>query len=128
MTCLPPKSVDPAAGTITIKVNHKNVDLRFDDIVYIEAMENYVKIYRHDLPMLVTQITMKVLASLLPADRFSRVHRSYIVAHSGVEFYNFKQVVIRNDRIRIPLGRTYADSFLEQIARYPGCREAPELL
>ena len=61
--------------SITLKVEHKNVVVDLDDILYLEAMDNYVKVFRKGLPTVLSQITMKEMETLLPAARFIRVHR-----------------------------------------------------
>lgn len=66
--------------TITLKVEYKTVVVDVDDISYVEAMDNYVKVSRPFQPTLISQITMKEMESLLPTDRFIRVHRSFIVS------------------------------------------------
>ena len=95
-------------GTISLKIEHKNVVVNTSDILYIEAMDNYVKIYRKDKPMLLTQITMKEMENRLPASEFARVHRSYIVPLKDVEHYTSRLIRLRNLDIAIPIGRKYA--------------------
>lgn len=76
-------------------------------------MDNYVKIFRKNLPTVVTQVTMKEMESRLPADRFIRLHRSYIVSVADIErFYN-RQVFLRNVNRAIPVGRKYGDVYKE---------------
>lgn len=93
--------------TITLKAGYKNVPVRPDEIKYIEAMDNYVKIYRLNLPMIVAQITMKEIATLLPEEKFVRVHRSYIVSIPFIESYTNRQLTLRDTEIDIPVGRKY---------------------
>ena len=95
-------------GTISLKIEHKNVVVNTSDILYIEAMDNYVKIYRKVKPMLLTQITMKEMENRLPASEFARVHRSYIVPLKDVEHYTSRLIRLRNLDIAIPIGRKYA--------------------
>ncbi|MDE6330854.1 MAG: LytTR family transcriptional regulator DNA-binding domain-containing protein, partial [Muribaculaceae bacterium] len=80
-----------------------------------EAMENYVKIFRRNNPMLVTQVTMKELTSSLPLDRFARIHRSYIVSLSDVETYKLREITLRGVDKVFPLGRTYLSLFREAL-------------
>lgn len=69
---------------ITLKVEHKNAVIDVDDVLFIEAMDNYVKVYRKDKPMVLSQITMKEMEEKLPRDRFFRVHRSFIVSLNAI--------------------------------------------
>ena len=104
-----------AAGTLHVKADHKTQIINLDDIIYIEAMENYVKIFRRNNPMLVTQVTMKELTSSLPLDRFARIHRSYIVSLSDVETYKLREITLRGVDKVFPLGRTYLSLFREAL-------------
>lgn len=97
--------------TISLKVEHKNVIVDVNDITYVEAMENYVKIYRRGKPMVVSQITMKEMETILPGDRFNRVHRSFIVSLEAIEKFSNRRIYIRGlDRV-IPVGRKYISTF-----------------
>jgi two-component system response regulator protein len=104
----------PAQGAhdaITLKVEHKNVVIRVDEISYIEAMDNYIKVYRDNLPMVLSQITMKEMERMLPDDRFIRVHRSYIVSLPHIESFSNRRIRLREGGKEIPVGRKYTDSF-----------------
>lgn len=64
-----------------IKVEGEFRNIEFDDILYVAGLKDYVTVHlqSNDQP-LVTHITMKAVEDLLPAEKFMRVHRSYIVA------------------------------------------------
>ncbi len=96
---------------LTLKVEHKNVVVMFSEILYIEAMDNYVKIFRKGLPMVVSQITMKEMESRLSPDRFVRLHRSYIVSIADIEKFSNRQIYLRNAPRPIPVGRKYIDLY-----------------
>lgn len=105
------KDSDPRRDTITLKVEHKNVIVDIDDITFVEAMDNYVKVFRRGLQMVLSQITMKEMESILPDDKFIRVHRSFIVSLNSIDkFSNRKIYVLNSDRV-IPVGRKYTASF-----------------
>ena len=82
--------------TITLKVEYKNVVVNIDDITFIEAMDNYVKVYRRGLPMILSQITMKEMEAALPPDRFNRVHRSFIVALNAICKFSNRKIYIHD--------------------------------
>lgn len=101
----------PVRQTITLKVEHKNVVVDLDDVTHIEAMDNYVKVFRRGLPMVLSQITMKEMEVMLPSGRFIRVHRSYIVSLNAIDKFSNRKIFLHNiDRV-IPVGRKYIDSF-----------------
>lgn len=97
--------------TITLKVEYKTVVVDVDDISYVEAMDNYVKVFRPSQPTLISQITMKEMESLLPTDRFIRVHRSFIVSLDSIDKFSNRRIFLKNYDKYIPVGRTYNDSF-----------------
>ncbi|MDE5658544.1 MAG: LytTR family DNA-binding domain-containing protein [Muribaculaceae bacterium] len=97
--------------TITLKVEHKNVVININDIIVVEAMDNYVKIYRKDLPTVISQITMKELETMLPANIFTRVHRSFIVSLRFIEKYSNRMICLHNHTRTIPVGRKYLSVF-----------------
>lgn len=97
--------------TITLKVEYKTVVVNVDDIAYVEAMDNYVKVYRSGLPTVISQITMKEMESLLPDDRFIRVHRSFIVSLYAIDKFSNRQIFLKNYDRHIPVGRTYIEAF-----------------
>lgn len=53
--------------TITLRVEYKTAVVDIDDISYVEAMDNYVKVFRNGLPTVISQITMKEMESQLPS-------------------------------------------------------------
>ena len=97
--------------TITLKVEYKTVVIDVDDILYVEAMDNYVKVYRSGLPTVISQITMKEMETLLPSDRFIRVHRSFIVSLHAIEKFSNRRIFLKNYDNYIPVGRTYTEAF-----------------
>lgn len=97
--------------TITLKVEYKTVVVDVDDISYVEAMDNYVKVSRPFQPTLISQITMKEMESLFPTDRFIRVHRSFIVSLDSIDKFSNRRIFLKNYDKYIPVGRTYNDSF-----------------
>lgn len=102
---------DTAAGFITLKADHKNVVVNLKDIIVIEAMDNYVKIFRKDLPTVVPQITMKDIEAKLPDDSFIRIHRSYIIAVPFIEKFANKTVYMHHFPRPVPAGRKYIAVF-----------------
>lgn len=105
------KEDKPQRDTITLKVEHKNVVVDIDDIAFIEAMDNYVKVFRRGLPMVLSQITMKEMESILPTDRFNRVHRSFIVSLNAIDKFSNRKIYLLNSDRTIPVGRKYIETF-----------------
>ena len=83
----------------------KAIDTR--QILFIEAVGNYIKIhFEQEKAILVTQ-TMKYIASLLPTHHFTRIHKSYIVKREAIVQINKSEVVLSNKAV-LPIGRKYS--------------------
>lgn len=104
-------SSDSIVDTVTLKSGHKNVVVSLKDVILVEAMDNYVKIYRKSLPPVVSQITMKDIETLLPDGKFVRIHRSYIISVAYVEKFSNRLVYMTDFQRPVPVGRKYISSF-----------------
>ncbi|MFI3317844.1 MAG: LytTR family DNA-binding domain-containing protein [Rikenellaceae bacterium] len=100
---------------ITIKVEYQSVNIALSAIQYVEAMDNYVKIYLHSSRPVLSQMSLKSLAEMLPDGRFFRVHKSFVVSRSAVASYTRSYIVMRYGDVKIPIGRTYLSEFFEWI-------------
>ncbi len=99
----------PVPDHVFVKVDGKLMKVRFDEILYIEGLGNYVSIYLLN-SKLVTLSTMKEMEENLPDSSFMRIHRSYIIAIDKVEFVEGNQVFF-NPKMAVVLGETYRDRF-----------------
>lgn len=95
---------------IFVKANQKLVKIVYDDILYVEAFADYVKIFTPE-KRIVTLQTMKNMEKKLPEDKFCRVHRSYIVGLKHVEAFSTSHVEVAGEKI--PIGKNYKDTFVE---------------
>ena len=78
-----------------------------EQILYVESIGNYIKIhFTNDKPMLVTQ-TMKYLTSVLPAEYFIRIHKSYVVKRAQITEIRKTELVL-NNTIVLPVGRKFS--------------------
>lgn len=98
---------------IVVKQNYSNVSIAVSDILYLEARECYTRIYRASGPPVETRQVLKSVAEQLPADRFLRIHRSFIVARDKVTRYSRREVGIGHTAV--PVGRQYAAETLRQL-------------
>lgn len=100
---------------IFVNTDYKKLKINLDDILYIEGLSDYIKIYIDDKPILTLQ-SLKGMEEKLPSDRFIRVHRSYIVSLSKIESIQRNRIVI--GKKRIPVGDNYKDAFYKTIEKY----------
>ena len=91
---------------IFVKSEYKLVKIMFDDILYIEGLKDYVKIYlNNDHKPIMTLMNMKKIEESLPKPEFMRIHRSYIVHMKKIDGIDRFRVVI-GDAI-LPISDSY---------------------
>ena len=91
---------------IFIKDGYKQIRVQLDDILFIEAAGNYSKIYMEADISLSTRVTIGDMQLLLPAKRFIRTHRTFIVSRNKISKFDRTQIYINHHTI--PIGATYA--------------------
>ncbi|SEM22362.1 two component transcriptional regulator, LytTR family [Chitinophaga rupis] len=99
---------------IFIKTEYKIIKINLEDILFIEALKDYTKIYTPYQPVL-TLRSLKSFESRLPADKFIRVHRSYLVSLNKINSVEKNTVMIANQSI--PISDGYRERFYEVITR-----------
>lgn len=108
-----PKEVE----SIRFKTDYKTVTVALKDIRYVESMSEYVKIYLDSQPdPLVVLYSLKRLSAELPADRFMRIHRSYIVALDRIRESSATLVVLEGD-VALPVSATYREALRSFLSR-----------
>ncbi len=105
----------PADDVIIVKSEYKLIQIRVDDILYVEGLKDYVKICTADSTIM-TLMNVKALEHALPADRFMRVHRSYIVNKQRITVIERNRIVFGN--VSIPVSDTYRQSFSEYVSAH----------
>jgi DNA-binding LytR/AlgR family response regulator len=105
----PPKELIPATGGyIFVKVETRMVRIELDEILFVEGLKNYVSINTKNQKIITLQ-SMKQIEEILPANRFVRVHKSYIIALDKINTIERQEITIQ-DRV-IPIGTTYQEAF-----------------
>ncbi|MFT3980181.1 MAG: LytTR family DNA-binding domain-containing protein [Ferruginibacter sp.] len=101
----------PEDNFIYIRADYKLIKINIADIIFIEGLDDYVKINLvHEKPI-TARLTLKALSDKLPADRLVRVHKSYIVALDKIKSVSTR--IIQIDQEEIPIGSTYEENFLK---------------
>ncbi|MEP6804054.1 MAG: LytTR family DNA-binding domain-containing protein [Flavobacterium sp.] len=96
-----------------VRAEYENVKMNFADILFIEGLKDYVKIYTTDNKFTLTLISLIKLENLLSSKGFSRIHRSYIINIKHVKSIQKNKVLISDKRI--PISESYKNSFFERI-------------
>jgi two-component system response regulator LytT len=99
-----------------LKSNYKIKRLKFNDIQYIEGFNDYVRIYAaSSLEPIQYQVTLKALEAKLPAGKFMRIHRSFIVNLQMVETIDRGRIVF--GKVYIPVGDQYKEKFEDYLRK-----------
>ena len=102
--------------SIFIKTERRLVQIELNKILYIEGLKDYVKIYVEGQARPVLSLTsMKAMEELLPANRFIRVHRSFIVQPEKIKVIERSRIVFGKEYI--PISDNYKDKFHEFLSR-----------
>lgn len=90
-----------------VKTGYEQLKVYYDEILYLEASGNYVTFVLKDKNIL-SRSTFAEAINLLPADKFVRIHRSYLVAANKIDKAERHQVTIQNTKI--PVSEAYAQN------------------
>ncbi|WP_372644046.1 LytR/AlgR family response regulator transcription factor [Ancylomarina sp.] len=108
--------IAPENNEIFIKSNSTLVRLHYDDILWVEALENYVVVNTFTDKYTI-HFTMKAIEDKMPSHLFSRIHRSYVVNLKKIEMIEDNSVVITTDggSKSIPIGKSYREKLMGDI-------------
>jgi DNA-binding LytR/AlgR family response regulator len=101
-----------AAEYFFIKADNKLVKINYDDILYVEAMQNYVTVHTTDKKY-ITYLTFKSVEDHLPPTRFLKIHKSYIVSIARIDSIEGNFVRIASHEL--PISRSSKEEVLEKI-------------
>lgn len=110
------KAMSTAVETdhIFVKSEYQSVRISFDDILFVESMKDYVKIFlKNSKKPIFSLMTMTNLEDKLPSTTFMRVHRSYIISLNKIESTERNGIMIDNHRI--PVGESYKKAFADYL-------------
>ena len=106
----------PQVESIFVKTEYKLVQVELRKILYIEGLKDYVKIFVEGEPHpILSLMSMKNLEDMLPASRFVRVHRSYIVQPEKIKVIERGRIVF--DKKYIPISDNYKQKFMEFLSQ-----------
>lgn len=97
------------------RADRKMVKVLLEDILLIESLKDYQKIYTTNSDI-ITKHTLLALEAMLPADSFLRVHRSFIVNTNKIDSFTPEQITIRKHAI--PIGKIYRQQVMKTL--HPG--------
>ncbi|MBK3519874.1 LytR/AlgR family response regulator transcription factor [Carboxylicivirga marina] len=110
------ESITRETNEIFVKNNSSLVRVKYDDILWIEALENYVVLNTFKDKFTI-HFTMKAISEKMPPERYVRVHRSFIVNINKIKVIEDNSVIINYEggsKI-IPIGKSYKDKLMDDI-------------
>ncbi len=97
-----------------IKADNKLLKLRFDEILYVEALQNYVAIHT-STKKFITYLTFKSIEEYLPPGQFMKTHKSFIIAASKIDSIEGNEITVSGHKI--PISRGSRDEVMEKLLR-----------
>lgn len=89
---------------VYFRIDRKMKKVMLDDILYIESMKDYIKLFTSE-GTLITKQSISSVEEMLPGKDFARVHRSYIVSLNSIK--SFTSELIEISGANIPIGKLY---------------------
>ena len=110
------ETINSGDQEIFIKNGSSLVKLKLKDIIYVEALENYVTVNTAEEKYTI-HFTMKAIENQLPSTLFTRVHRSFIINKSMIQAIkeNTLDLVVGKTLKSIPVGKSFRDTLLNDI-------------
>lgn len=106
------------AANLIVKQEYTNVSIPLSDILYIEALGNYVKIMRVSGGHVFTRTNLKSITDMLPSEDFIRIHRSYIIPIAAVASFSKTRITLKNKDTDLPIGAQYAPAVIKKLQEH----------
>lgn len=111
------RASESAARQIVLKSEYKNVSIPIDTILYIESVDNYVKVHLADGSSVFSKIPLHGMEEQLPPGEFVRIHRSFVVARNRIARFTRSEVTLTQTGKRLPVGKKYAEEAMAVLGR-----------
>jgi two-component system, LytTR family, response regulator len=107
----------PAPDYFFVNVEYSLLKVVNSDIKYIEGLKDYIKIHLNSSSKpVVTRMSMKAVEEQLPAGRFIRIHKSYIVSVEFITSVRKSSVMVGNEEL--PVSETYQDGLMKLVGKH----------
>lgn len=107
---------ESAGRQLLLKSEYKNVAVSVDTILYVESIDNYVKVHLADGTSVLSKIPLRNLEEQLPSGEFVRIHRSFVVARNRIASFTRSEVVLEKGGKHLPVGKKYVEE-VERLKR-----------
>jgi DNA-binding LytR/AlgR family response regulator len=102
-----------SADYFFIKCDSKYERINFDELLFVESLQNYVVINTLERKY-ITYLTLATVEEQLPSDRFMKIHKSFILALNKVKAIEGNEIVVQNG-MKIPISRNLKDDVMNRI-------------
>ncbi len=110
------QTVESTNEFLFVKSDYKTKRIIFNDILYIEGLKDYIKVYLwNDTKPLLSINSLKTIEQKLPPSKFMRVHRSFIVNLNRIEIIERSRIVF--GKVYIPISDQYKEKFQDYLDR-----------
>lgn len=106
-------AVEPVSENFFVRQNNELISLNQGDIVYAEAYDNYAYIHTVDKKFLVSH-TLKSIEQKLDPDRFSRIHKSYLIQFSKIT--SISEGYLYLGAVQLPIGKVYKQALFNNLS------------
>lgn len=113
------RTSESAARQFILKSEYRNVSVAIDSILYIESIDNYVKLHHADGSSILSKIPLRTIEEQLPQEEFIRIHRSYLVSRCRICSFTRSEVTLSKDGKVLPIGKKYLDDVIRQLKGTP---------
>jgi len=98
---------EPSEESLYVYSEYRMVKIELSTIEYMESMEDYIKIHLTNAKTVLTLMPLKKVLEKLPADKFQRIHRSYIVPVNKIRSIQNRKVKLTD--VELPVSESYQD-------------------
>lgn len=99
-------------NNLYVRSDYSLMKIPFNEVLFCEKIGDYIKIHRRNNNSVTTLMSLNTLLDMLPEVEFIRVHRSFIIALSEIDFVKNKFIQIHDHKI--PIGITYKSDFFDR--------------
>ena len=104
------RTSESAVRQLLLKSDYKTISVSIDTILYIESIDNYVKVHLANGTSMLSKIPLHIVEGQLPQGEFIRIHRSFLVARCRIARFSKTEIILEKDGKALPIGRKYMDN------------------